>query len=148
MGDTLTPLSDPMHGKDFGEVVAVIVKNDTRYEKGAYEFVRVALDHTLEKLSKDNPDRDSPHVSGHELLEGIRVYALEQYGPMTMSLFKQWGIKPGRDFGQLVFNLVEYGVFGKTDSDRIEDFEGSYDFEEAFVEPFLPPSRRRKKEAK
>jgi uncharacterized repeat protein (TIGR04138 family) len=138
-----------MHGKDFSEVVAVIVKNDTRYEKGAYEFVRVALDHTLEKLSKDNPNREGQHVSGTELLEGIRDYAIDQFGPMTMSLFKQWGIKTGHDFGQIVFNLVEYGVFGKTDSDRIEDFDGGYSFEEAFVEPFLPPSRRGpKKDAK
>ena len=131
-----------MHGKDFGEVVAVIVKNDNRYDAGAYEFVRLALDHTLAEINKKQAERNSPHVTGRELLDGIRDYALAQFGPMTMTLLNQWGIKNGRDFGQIVFNLVEYGVFGKTDTDSIDDFNDCYDFREAFEEPFLPPSRR------
>jgi len=129
-------------GKDFSEVVAVIARNDPRYDRGAYEFVRMALDHTLAEIIKNSPDRQSPHISGRELLEGIREFAIGQYGPMAMPLFKQWGINKGRDFGQIVFLLVEYGVFGKTDTDSIEDFDDCYDFEEAFVKPFLPPSRR------
>ena len=131
-----------MQGKDFGDVVAVIVKNDARYDKDAYEFTRQALDHTFAEILKHSPDRGSQHVSGRELLDGIRAYAIGQYGPMTMALFNQWGIKRGRDFGEIVFNLVEYGVFGKTEKDSIDDFDDCYDFNEAFVEPFLPPSRR------
>lgn len=135
-------MSDKIYGKDFNEVVAVIARNDTRYDRGAYEFVRAALDYTFAKLSKDDPERNSRHVSGRELLEGIRDYAVSQYGPMAKALFDQWGIREGRDFGRIVFNLVEYGVFGKTESDSIDDFNDCYDFTEAFVTPFLPPSRR------
>lgn len=131
-----------MNGKDFGEVVSVIVKNDSRYEPGAYDFVRQALDHTLNRIRQKKEQRTSPHVSGHELLDGIRDFALEQYGPMAKTLFEHWGVKKTEDFGEIVFNLVEFGVFGKTESDRREDFEGVYSFDEAFVEPFLPPSRR------
>jgi len=133
-------LSTP--GKDFNDVVSVIVRNDPRYDKGAYEFVRVALDHTFADLLKKQPARSSQHISGRELLEGIRDFALDQYGPMAMPLFRQWGISKSRDFGEIVFNLVEYNVFGKTDTDSMADFDDSYDFEEAFVMPFLPPSRR------
>jgi uncharacterized repeat protein (TIGR04138 family) len=136
-------LSDNIHGKDFSEVTAVIARNDPRYDRGAYEFVRAALDYTFSKALKDQPDRGNKHVSGRELLDGIREYAIEQYGPMAMALFEQWGVRKGRDFGQIVFNLVEYGVFGKTDDDSIEDFDDCYDFREAFVDPFLPPSRRK-----
>lgn len=131
-----------MQGRDFSEVVAVIVRNDSRYDRGAYEFVRVALDHTLDAIVRDDPARKGQHVSGRELLEGIRTYALSQFGPMTKALFDQWGVHSGRDFGQIVFNLVEYGVFGKTENDSVDDFDDCYDFREAFVDPFLPPSRR------
>ncbi len=130
-------------GKNFNDVVAVIVRNDTRYDKGAYEFVRLALDYTQSEILRENPDRDTQHISGQELLAGVRDFALAQFGPMTMPLFRQWGLRCGRDIGQIVFNLVEYQVFGKTERDSIEDFENSYSFEEAFVEPFLPPSRRK-----
>lgn len=131
-----------MNGKDFGEVVSVIVKNDTRYELGAYDFVRQALDHTLTQIRQKKEQRSSPHVSGQELLDGIRDFALEQYGPMAKTLFEHWGVKKTEDFGEIVFNLVEFGIFGKTESDRREDFKGIYSFDEAFVDPFLPPSRR------
>jgi len=131
-----------MHGRDFNEVVAVIVRNDARYDRGAYEFVRIALDHCLDEIVRKNPSRKGQHVSGRELLDGIRNTALAQFGPMTMALFNEWGIHSGRDFGQIVFNLVEYGVFGKTENDSVDDFNDCYDFREAFVEPFLPPSRR------
>jgi hypothetical protein len=40
--------------------------------------------------------------------------------------------------GQIVFNLVNNGVLGKSESDRLEDFTAVYTFEEAFVKPFLP----------
>jgi uncharacterized repeat protein (TIGR04138 family) len=139
-------LSQNIHGKNFDEVVAVIVKNDNRYDCGAYEFVRLALDYTLSEIIKKHPERAGQHVTGGELLDGIRDYAIGQYGPMAMTLFRQWGVKSGRDFGEIVFNLIEYGMFGKTEHDSIEDFDDGYDFEEAFVTPFLPPSRRKRKD--
>jgi uncharacterized repeat protein (TIGR04138 family) len=141
----LTSLSEPLQGKNFEEVVAVIVKNDSRYDRSAYEFVRQALNFTLDEIVKKKPGREGQHVSGRELLDGIRDYALRQYGPMAMTLFRQWGISRGRDFGEIVFNLIEYRMFGKTEQDSVDDFDDCYDFEETFVTPFLPPSRRGRK---
>lgn len=131
-------MSGFMSGKDFNEVVKVIVKNDRRYDIGAYHFVRKALDFTLKKLKDRRTTPEGSHVSGPELLEGIREFALDQYGPMTKTLFEEWGLRKTGDFGEIVFNLVDYGVFGKTEKDCRDDFRNLYDFESAFDKPFQP----------
>jgi uncharacterized repeat protein (TIGR04138 family) len=130
-----------MSGKDFSEVVDLVIKDDSRFGKGAYYFIRKALDYTVKELGEDKT-RKSHHVSGQELLEGIRTYALDQFGPLTMTVFDEWNVTRCSDFGDIVFNLVEYGVLGKTDTDRREDFSDGYDFKSAFLQPFVPTNRR------
>ncbi len=127
---------ETMAAKNFHEVIQLIRKEDKRYEAGAYLFMRAALDFTLKRIRER--EKANRHVTGQELCHGIRDYALEQYGPMALTLFKQWGIERTEDFGEIVFNLVEYGVFGKTDTDSPEDFRAVYDFEEVFGAPFRP----------
>jgi len=131
-----------MNKKDFSEVVELILRDDSRFDKGAYFFVRKALDHTLQELREHTRGRATNHVSGQELLGGIRDFALEQYGPMTITLFDRWGLSKCSDFGDIVFSLVEQGVFGKTDADCREDFADAYDFREAFADPFEPKGSR------
>jgi uncharacterized repeat protein (TIGR04138 family) len=126
-----------MSDKNFPEIVKEIQLKDRRYGKGAYFFIREALDHTLKSLDK-NSRKNKGHVSGMELLEGIRSFALDRFGPMTLTLMNHWNVHQCRDFGNIVFNLVEFGILGRTDNDSLEDFEGGYDFEEAFESPFLP----------
>ena len=128
-----------MSDKNFPEVVKEIHQKDDRYAKGAYFFIREALDHTLKSLDK-NSRKNKGHVSGEELLEGIRSFALDRFGPMTLTLMNHWNIRQCRDFGNIVFNLVEFGILGRTDNDSLEDFEGGYNFQEAFESPFLPNS--------
>ena len=134
-----------MQDLDFGEIVDLICKEDGRYDKKAYLFVRQGLDSTVKNLKKHDPDRvqRSPHVSGRELLEGLRAFALDQYGPLAKTVFETWGVRRCTDFGEIVFNLIEYNVFSKTDNDRREDFADLYDFDEAFVRPFQPTGRKR-----
>jgi len=90
-----------------------------------------------------------PHVSGQELLEGIRQHALDEFGPMTMTVFEEWGLAQCDDFGAIVFNMVEHSLLGKTEEDSMEDFKGGYEFFDAFRKPFLPsgklPKKKRKK---
>ena len=57
---------------------------------------------------------------------------------MTMTLMEHWNISKCRDFGDIVFNLVDHGILGRTENDSLEDFEGGYTFKEAFEFPFLP----------
>jgi uncharacterized repeat protein (TIGR04138 family) len=125
---------------DFAEIVGLICKEDTRFDRKAYDFIRLGLDHTVKELKNKESGRTtrSRHVSGPELLEGLRVYALEQFGPLTKTVLESWGVRRCSDFGDIVFNLIEYNVFSKTDNDRREDFSDLYTFDEAFVKPFLP----------
>jgi uncharacterized repeat protein (TIGR04138 family) len=132
-----------MQDLDFGEIVNQIYKEDPRFDKKAYTFIRHGLDHTVKELKKKESDRlvQSQHVTGQELLDGLRQYALEQYGPLAKTVLNSWGIQRCTDFGDIVYNLIEYSVFSKTESDRREDFADIYSFDEAFVSPFLPTRR-------
>ncbi len=125
-----------MQKLDFGEKLDLIVQQDARYDREAYIFLRDALDFTV-KLRKKARE-GSEHVTGQQLLEGVRQFALKQFGPMVPTVFNYWGIHRGEDFGEMVYNFIREGVFGKTDTDSKEDFAGVYDFHEAFVAPFLP----------
>lgn len=132
---------------DFGEVVDAIRRDDPRYARRAYFFLREALDYTVTTVRKAElkagKSRGSNHVTGQELVEGIREYALQQFGPLAHHVLTEWGITRCADFGEMVYQLIDHGVFSKTDSDRKEDFAELYDFETAFVKPFLPKHRRR-----
>jgi uncharacterized repeat protein (TIGR04138 family) len=130
-----------MQEQNFDEILQTILLRDPRYDQHAYLFVREALDHTQKKVHQGKKHLIR-HVSGQELLEGIREYALAQYGPMAITLLEEWGIKRCEDFGEIVFNLVEAGLLSKTDQDSRKDFAGNYDFKDAFRKPFVPKSKR------
>jgi len=115
---------------NFYEKVEKIVEKDPRYKVAAYAFVMLALNYTLSKLDKPR------HVSGRELLGGIKEFGLSQYGPMTKTVFEYWGVRTTRDFGEIVFNLVENRLLGKTEEDKLQDFDNAYDFEEEFVKKY------------
>jgi uncharacterized repeat protein (TIGR04138 family) len=121
----------------FETTLALILAKDPRYESEAYLFVKDALDYTQKLVIK--PSRDEiRHVSGQELLEGIRAFALTQFGPMAPTVFEEWGIRRCEDFGEIVFNMVEIGLLGKTEKDSRADFQSGYDFDAAFRQPFRP----------
>ena len=134
-----------MQNPDFSEIVALINKEDPRFDRRAYDIVRLGLDHTVKELRRKEGVKAerSRHVSGPELLEGLRIYALDQYGPLAKTVLNAWGIKRCQDFGDIVFNLIEYNVFSKTETDRREDFADIFEFEAAFVKPFQPAKRPR-----
>lgn len=121
------------------EALGRILVDDPRFDREAYLFLRDALDFTIKQKKKKRSDI-THHVDGPELLAGIRVYALKQFGPMVVTVFNYWGIDKCEHFGHMVFNLVQAGVFGKTETDSIDDFKDIYDFHDAFVAPFLPAS--------
>ena len=131
-----------MHTVNFEEALERILAEETRFHRNAYTFIREGLDYTVQRLQK--PRKGSKrHVSGRELLDGLRIYSLEQLGPMAKTVFNRWGIHTTHDIGEMVFILVRHGILGKTDEDRMEDFDGGFDFDEAFRRPFQPKSRRR-----
>lgn len=106
-----------------------------RFQDMAYVFVLRALHHVLQGLGEPR------HISGRELAEGVRDLALEQFGPMARTVLEHWGIHETGDVGDIVFALVEAGILIKQDEDTRRDFEGVFDFDEAFRSPYPPPRK-------
>lgn len=126
-----------MHASAFQDAISVIVDRDSRFDPDAYFFLKEALDFTV-KRAKEKNEGENRHVSGPELLEGFRDFAIEQFGPMSITLLREWGVKRCTHVGEMVFALIGEQVFGKQDSDTLEDFGDIFDFQEAFIAPFLP----------
>ena len=146
--------------------IVQLLKEDDRYSVEAYSFVRDALSfgqHVLgygeeqlpsdEELNDDDDDAASPflaamdeeeddvprverHLTGQQLCEAIRLYAVEQYGYMAKVVLNSWGLHTTGDFGEIVYNLIRIGMMKKSDSDRREDFDDCYDFDEAFQQRY------------
>ena len=123
----------------FNEAVALAVAKKESYRPEGYQFLRESLEATLKKRSKSKQQPVSAHVSAEELLDGFKRMALKEFGPMAPTVLNYWGITSCRDIGEMVFNLIEAGAFGRTENDRIDDFERGFDFHDAFIAPFLPP---------
>ncbi|MBW3661284.1 MAG: hypothetical protein KY397_06580 [Gemmatimonadetes bacterium] len=99
---------------------------DGRYSERAYAFVLVALEEVVERL----PERR--HVSGGELVDGCRSLAMRLWGPMAKTVLEHWNIRRTRDFGEIVFNLLDVGVLSKDEADSVNDFDDLFDFTEVF----------------
>lgn len=103
-----------------------MLDKDRRYDLESYSFVMAALNYTTKRL------RRRGHIKGQELLDGIKDYALEQFGPMARTVLEHWGITTTNDFGEIVFNMIDAGILGKTDQDSKKDFDNRFDFKTAF----------------
>ncbi len=129
-----------------------LLEEDRRYTLEAYQFVREALAFAHDDLQmrgeevtdeSEGSGEVEQHLTGQQLCEAIRQYAIEQYGYMTQVVLKSWGINSTGDFGEIVYNLINIRMMKKSPHDRREDFDDVYDFEQAFREDFKitpPPS--------
>jgi uncharacterized repeat protein (TIGR04138 family) len=107
-----------------------LAAKDGRYHVDAFFFVQEALEHTLHGIGQRR------HVTGRELSEGARDYAVEKYGFMARIVLEEWGVKRTRDIGEIVYLMIEWGVMNRTDEDSIADFDDVYSFDDAFDAPF------------
>jgi len=106
--------------------LAEIRRRDGKYNERAYVFVLAALEYAQTRL----PARR--HLTGVELAWACRDFALEQFGMLAATVLTYWGIQTTDDFGRIVFILIEVGLLARQPSDRIEDFEGVYEFGQVF----------------
>jgi len=106
------------------DTFADILKDDDRYDPRAYALVMAVVEGVTE------------HISGGELLERFRDFALDEFGPMAYAVLTDWGVKTCSDVGEIVFSLADTKRIGKTEHDSRADFIGGYDFREAFLGPF------------
>lgn len=136
-------MSDEVHP------IVKLLRTDPRYTIEAYQFVREALSYAQDVLGmgcESTPDADPEseigeqraerHLTGQQLCEAIRQYALDQYGYMAKVVLNRWGLKSTGDFGEIVYNLIEVGLMKKSDEDRRQDFDDLYDFDEAFQQKY------------
>ena len=129
-----------MQAVDFEVELEKILTKDSRYAREAYVFVREALDHTQRMIGRPAKN-EIRHVTGQQLLDGVRDYALTQFGPMALTVLNEWGIHACEDIGEIVFNMIEGNLLAKTETDSRADFKGGYNFDAAFCKPFLPVVR-------
>ncbi len=104
----------------------------------AYKFVFAALRFIQEQLGRDRSSEKTGHITGAELLEGVRQLGLQQYGMLCPAVFRKWGILSTDDIGHIVFKMIEDGEMRKTSDDRLDDFLGVYDFTRVFVDEYEP----------
>ena len=125
--------SDPLHK---------IAAEDGRYAPAAYQFVFESLEPAVKIAGRENCEGQDRHVTGQELLKGLRAHASDTFGPMAAHVWRSWGLSRTVDWGEIVFVLVDAGMLNRQESDSIEDFREGFDFDEAFVEGYelkLPP---------
>ncbi len=126
----------PIH---FDTALESILNRDPRFEPEAFEFLKEALDFAVSDESSQTIENNR-HVTARELLLGFKEFALKEYGCMASTLLCEWGINSCSDVGDIVFLLIEEGVFGRQDSDKREDFIEVFTFKDAFISPYLPKS--------
>jgi uncharacterized repeat protein (TIGR04138 family) len=115
---------------------------DGRYAPEAFQFLYESLEHSVKLAGRDGAEGSDRHVSGQELLRGMRQYALEIFGPLAGEVWRRWGVRESIDWGRIVFLLVDERLLNRQESDSIEDFRHGFDFDREFVdsyEPRLPP---------
>jgi uncharacterized repeat protein (TIGR04138 family) len=110
-----------------------------RFHPQAYVFVTEALRLTQELLGREHreeTDEASAHITGRELLDGVRLMGQRQFGMLAPSVFKSWGVQSTEDFGLIVFELIERGELRKTDRDQLSDFRDVYTFDTVFGDEY------------
>ncbi len=106
---------------DKEQVIRAIVAQDGRYAINAYEFTLEALSYTI----RAHHAGARKHIACKELIVGFAEYGAEVFGFLVSSVFKQWGVKTGKDVGNVVFNMIAKELLTKSESDTIEEFDDS-----------------------
>lgn len=117
-----------------------VVAECGRYPIEAFEFVRTGLNYAVQRIHGDTTGMGDQecHVSGQQLCEGLRDFAIRRYGVMAKAVLAHWRIQRTSDFGRIVFAMVDNKLMQKTEDDDIRDFDNVYDFRTAFDPPARP----------
>lgn len=118
--------------------VREVWKEDRRYALEAYQFLFDALDQAARLAGRGEAQGAARHVTGQELLDGMRVHALRLFGPLAAPVWRAWGVRSTLDWGRIVFRLVDAQLLNRQETDTIDDFRDGFDFDEAFVDSYEP----------
>lgn len=119
-----------------------LLQNDQRYHLDAYQFVRESLAYAQNVMKmpphpgEGEEGKSDRHLTGQQLCQAIREYAVDQYGYLAKTVLNSWGVHSTGDFGEIVYNLIRIKEMRKSKTDRREDFDNQYDFDSAFAPRF------------
>lgn len=122
-------------------LLAQILQKDPRYPVEAYLFVSQAVNLISKAIMAKRKTARNRHISGLQLLNGMKQLLLGKYGCMAIDVLTAWNIFTTDDFGNIVFNLAEVQLLGTSDNDTREDFHNRFSFHDAFCIPFTPGKR-------
>ena len=120
------------------EDARTVALRDGRYSPEAFRFLYESLHYAVRLAGKEEAEGTERHVTGQEVLAGMRFYARQLFGPLAAQVWRSWGVRQALDWGNIVFLLVEAGLLNRQESDTIEDFRDDFDFDEAFVQGYRP----------
>ena len=120
------------------EELRKLALQDGRYSPEAFRFLYESLEHALRLTGREQAEGVDRHVSGHEVLMGMRACALQQFGPLAAHVWRSWGVKETLDWGRIVFLLVEHRMLKRQEGDKLDDFAEGFDFDEVFEHCYRP----------
>ena len=111
---------------------------DGRYSPEAFRFLFESLDHAVRLAGKGEAQGQERHVTGQEVLAGMRACASETFGPLAAHVWRSWGVRETMDWGRIVFLLVDEGLLKRQENDAIGDFSAGFDFDQIFEQSYVP----------
>jgi len=114
-----------------------IAQEDSRYDVRGLKFVFEGLAATIDKFSKEEHEGVPRHITGQELAWGLAEVAQKRWGRLAAMVLEHWGIYTTRDFGEIVYLMIDYGWMTSQETDTIDDFNNVFDFSEFFEKQYV-----------
>ncbi|MFW5996831.1 MAG: Minf_1886 family protein [Lentisphaeria bacterium] len=127
----------------YSKAIDRVVDTDPRYKRDAYIFLSEVVEYASQ-ATESKPGGAPKHISGSSLLDAFREYAVQQFGPLALEVLNDWGLHSTEDVGEIVFNMVEFGLLGAQEQDSRDDFINGYDFRKTFLPPFNSGTSKQK----
>ena len=108
------------------DIMSRIRARGGQYHERAYLFVLGTIEFLQTRLEVRR------HVTGPELAWACRDFAQQQFGLLAPGVLGHWGITRTADIGRIVYTLVEVGLLVTQPGDAESDFQGVYQFADAF----------------
>ncbi len=119
--------------------IRLLALKDGRYSPEAFRFLFESLPEAVRLAGKEQAEGTERHVTGQEVLAGMRAHAAQLFGPMAAAVWRSWGVRETIDWGRIVFLLVDNGLLNRQESDTVDDFRAGFDFDEVFVRQYRVP---------
>jgi uncharacterized repeat protein (TIGR04138 family) len=117
----------------------MLALKDGRYSPEAFTFLLESLPQAMRLAGKEKAEGTQRHVTGQEVVAGMRAHAVQIFGPLAAAVWRSWGVHETLDWGRIVFLLVDNGFLNRQETDTLEDFSSGFDFDEVFVRQYRVP---------